>query len=128
MLAIDRSILCDAVRREDNGKFIAIGIYSASVLVSKFPSTLQFTLLVNLTVKDNDKHKINIRIKVDDEIKATLEGEVQLHKYFSEWMPITLPPIEFVAESILLCEQKIEDGAWENFLEMPIELQPNASA
>lgn len=39
-LAIKHTIICDEVRKEDNGKRIIIGVYTNSILVPEFPFTL----------------------------------------------------------------------------------------
>jgi hypothetical protein len=41
-------IVCDDIRREDNGKEIIIGVYSGSIVVPQFPATLLLSLWVGL--------------------------------------------------------------------------------
>lgn len=42
----ETAILCDQVRREDNGKLILIGVYGGDILVDSYPATLGLTAYV----------------------------------------------------------------------------------
>lgn len=38
------SILCDMIRREDNGKLLLIGVYGGDVLLQSYPTTLNIAV------------------------------------------------------------------------------------
>ena len=44
---LDYAILCDDIRKEDNGKMMLIGIYSGDILVPTFPSKLPLSMLLH---------------------------------------------------------------------------------
>jgi hypothetical protein len=41
------AFFCDDVRREDTGKFIFIGVYTAALVVPKFPASVHLTFFVH---------------------------------------------------------------------------------
>lgn len=55
------SVLCDDVRREDNGKFILIGLFEA-INANKFPATHQALFVVNRWCKGEGTFTQRIRI------------------------------------------------------------------
>jgi hypothetical protein len=55
------SVLCDDVRREDNGKFMLIGIFEA-INALKFPATHPFLFVANRWCKGEGKYSQKIRI------------------------------------------------------------------
>lgn len=40
-LSLRTTLICDDVRREDNGKFLLIGVYTPNIVVYQLPATLQ---------------------------------------------------------------------------------------
>ncbi len=55
------SVLCDDVRREENGKFILIGLFEA-INAKKFPATHQMLFVVNRWCKGEGTFTQKIRI------------------------------------------------------------------
>ena len=55
------SVLCDDVRREENGKFMLIGLFEA-INAKKFPATHQSMYVVNRWCKGEGDFKQKIRI------------------------------------------------------------------
>ena len=55
------SVLCDDVRREDNGKFMLIGLFEA-INAKKFPATHQVLFVVNRWCKGEGTFTQRIRI------------------------------------------------------------------
>ena len=76
------SVLCDDVRREDNGKFMLIGLFEA-INAKKFPATHQVLFVVNRWCKGSGTFTQKIRIvnpkdnssifQTDEEMASTAE-------------------------------------------------------
>lgn len=47
-LELTGMILCDDIRREQNGKFILIGVYGISILCNEFPAQLNLHLFCSI--------------------------------------------------------------------------------
>ena len=71
------SVLCDDVRREDNGKFLLIGIFE-SINTSKFPPIHPTLFVVNRWCKGEGAFKQKIRIldAMDQKIVFQTEDQV----------------------------------------------------
>lgn len=64
------SVLCDDVRREENGKFMLIGLFEA-ISSKKFPATHQMLFVVNRWCKGEGDFTQKIRI-INSQDKATV--------------------------------------------------------
>jgi hypothetical protein len=120
-LEVKNAILCDMVRREDNFKLLAIGVYSATVTFSYFPAIAQFTLLANvITSQVGHQNSLHIRVKLDDELNQDMEGEIMLSDEPSDWIAIQLQPIQFVVPTVMSAEALREDGTWYPFFKIRV--------
>jgi len=62
---IEYAIVCDDVRREDNGKFIIIGAYGSDIRVSSSPANLRLSLLVATRSETEHQTLVSIRVTLD---------------------------------------------------------------
>lgn len=107
-------IVCDDVRKEDNGKMMYIGCYEQDIIVSEIPSVLltRLVLFGNAdepgTVSLDVKGELNSEKSFAGNIKATI-----LKKGLASFL---LPPIgiEFKTEGTLTFSVKVGDGDWQN--------------
>lgn len=71
---INAILVCDEIRREENGKFIFLGVYSDAVIVKSFPARLQsFTVYISGHVDNKDIKKVSFCIEGPKKIKM-IEG------------------------------------------------------
>jgi hypothetical protein len=66
------SVLCDDVKREDNGKFMLIGLFEA-INAKKFPATRSSLFVVNRWCKGEGSFSQKIRIVNASDSKAVFE-------------------------------------------------------
>jgi hypothetical protein len=70
-------IICDDVRREQNGKDILIGVYSGDILVQNFPFILPLSMWMEYAPPKSGPNDIFIRIHYGQQppslVKATVE-------------------------------------------------------
>jgi hypothetical protein len=71
------SVLCDDVRREDNGKFMLIGIFEV-VATRKFPSTYAFLHVVNRWCNGQGEFIQKIRLVGPDNQKVAEVPDVKI--------------------------------------------------
>ena len=95
------SVLCDDVRREDNGKFMLIGIFEA-INAKKFPATHPSLFIVNRWCKGEGSFTQKIRITntkdkrivfQTDEQPFTLEDIDRHHTLISKFNNLVFPDI-----------------------------------
>lgn len=113
-------LLCDLIRQENNGKYIAIGIYSSSIVVPFFPSILSFSLFTKLVGDSLGKHDILFRVMVGNDKNQEVSGDLTFENFKEDWIPIPLQPINFQVPSRLSVEQKMEDGSWNEFFSIDV--------
>ncbi len=78
------SVLCDDVRREDNGKFILIGIFEA-IATLKFPSVYNQLHVVNRWCNGEGRYRQKVRIVSPENatVSEVPETEIALSETFA---------------------------------------------
>lgn len=59
------AIVCDDIRREDNGKQIMIGVYTGDILVNTFPSNINLSFWIHLAVIEAGSAEIEVRVVLE---------------------------------------------------------------
>ena len=117
-------ILCDDVRREDNGKQFAIGIYGSEVIVPSFPSILRFSLLVRIGFTGAGKQSIKFRIQSVNGGKQEIGAELETTMASKEWIGVPLQPMVFEAPTTLSILFESPPGKWKKLHSVPIRVGP----
>jgi len=118
------AVVCDLVRREDSGKFILIGVYSASILVPKFPSKLRLAAFVEFYPPAKS---FELELRYADRHGKIFAG-ASAHVEATELEPmssVAIPglPLEFSEQTVLRLEMKINDGEWQLLRLLPVLLK-----
>jgi hypothetical protein len=122
---IVNTIICDDVRREDNGKEILIGIYGSAMLVSKFPAAVSPVLWMQVRPMKSGELRFSIRLKNEaDAVFHEISGGVNVDAP-GEMGAVSTPPapIQVNAEMQLVFEMKQEGGEWTKVREIPVKKQ-----
>lgn len=69
-------IICDQIRREDNGKELIIGAYSGDILFHQFPLVFTFFLYVGFDAPPFKSGEFRFRVELDDGTFSELEGSI----------------------------------------------------
>jgi len=114
------SIVCDEVRREDNGKLLIIGMYSNSVIiVPSFPAVLP-SLTILSVFEGNRPESMPFRLEIrrleNNQKAAEAQGFANIQQPGEGLMPVRFSPMVFQ-----------ESGSYTAQLEMGGELIPIAS-
>jgi hypothetical protein len=64
-MRLDYGILCDQVRKEDNGKLFFIGVYTSDISVPRFPSDVLLTLALAVKPSQVGPHKFELTVSKD---------------------------------------------------------------
>lgn len=98
MITHKYTIMCDEVRREDNGKFILIGVFADSILVNTFPATLLgLTFFVKLEIDDPGIYGMKMRLEKLEggEPLYRAEGAFGYDQIAPVFIPARTPPVTF---------------------------------
>ena len=132
MVKIASALLCDEVRQEDNGKFIAIGIYRGSVQFSKFPTGKGFTALFQIKdMKPAENYSLGFKVLVGGKKIQEIAGTLTNTSPGIEWLPVQINAVEFTEETNLKIYAKVDEQRWKTILEIPIVIKsanPNPTA
>ena len=132
MVKIASALLCDEVRQEDNGKFIAIGIYRGSVQFSKFPTGKGFTALFQIKdMKPAENYSLGFKVLVGGKKIQEIAGTLTNTAPGIEWLPVQINAVEFTEETNLKIYAKVDEQRWKTILEIPIVIKsanPNPTA
>jgi hypothetical protein len=119
-------VVCDDIRREDNGKEILIGVYSGDILVGKFPINL--TLSFWTQFEKIGAGKIPIRFRVSGPGGVTLfQGEGEFDT--PESVPLaTLAlggiPVQIQRPGNISLELKQGDDEWQTIKTIGVSHRP----
>lgn len=65
-LTIKAALMCDEVRREDNGKGLFIGVYQGDVTVKEFPAALRLTWVLLAQPTRSTEREMEFRLTYDE--------------------------------------------------------------
>jgi hypothetical protein len=127
---IEFVLLCDQVRREDNGKLFAIGIYSGTIVLSEFPATLVLSLVTMIRAHKIGEARIELRILLDGAPVAGWDAMFGSPEATGSEL-ISLPPIPVAVPHAGQLEfqfRQRETDAWQTVLAKRVTRGPVAQA
>jgi hypothetical protein len=92
------TIMCDEVRREDNGKFLLVGVYLDTILFNSLPWTVPgVTFFMKLHCDVPGTYGMNMRLEKMEggEPLFTAEGALNSMQRGSMYIPFRTPAIKF---------------------------------
>lgn len=120
------AIICDDVRREDNGKFILIGVYGSSILLPHFPASLTLCALIALDVLEPGEFSFEMRIKFGRRLLLHGQAEVEVDKPGLSLLPARrLQLRDLPSPGELILQAKRNQERWVTALSIPIDLKPD---
>ena len=121
-------VLCEDVRREDNGKLFFLGVFGESVLVSGFPASLTFANPVWFALDEPFDGFVWSQVLLDDTKIAGVKGVARIPPG-QPLMSIQPIPLQVPKEGVLSFQLKFsEESEWQTALSIPIRLSPSARA
>lgn len=119
--AITAALLCDQVRQENNGKYIVVGVYSSSIVVSLFPTLIHLQVFARADIDGPGQHKLQIKVLVGGVENQRVDGELEVPKASSDWLAVPLQPIQFHVPTTLSIEQMDDKGEWSEFFRISVD-------
>jgi hypothetical protein len=117
-------IVCDEVRREDNGKLLLIGVYSSSIIVQQLPAVLVLSLVLGV---DNDKPAeaaMEFRVLLNEIQLRRGKGVLNVRSAGQNLIAIQSIPLEKIeSEGLLDFQLRLRDRDWETVCSLPLALK-----
>jgi hypothetical protein len=117
-------ILCEDIRREDNGKHFVAGIFANNVEYPAFPANSYFRLYVEFFELELRERSLDFQWKVNGELIVGVKGSVEMTE--PGIVPISLPPVmlNFEAPGKLTVDVIIDEEKPATILERNVVVQP----
>jgi len=77
-IKIEYAIICDDIRREDNGKLIIIGVYGSDITVPVYPVSLSLGILIAVRSATDKLEPINFRVLQDGIQKLEIKDKLKM--------------------------------------------------
>lgn len=120
------AIVCDDLRREDNGKELLIGVYSGSILVGAFPQVLVLCFWVPLMIPASGKYEFEFRMRNTDGglVNQTPAIEVEsLHANMDASIGLGQIPFHIPRAGNIILEGRYRRGGWEVIKSIAVDLR-----
>ncbi|MEQ8433845.1 MAG: hypothetical protein RIA71_06360 [Oceanicaulis sp.] len=129
-------LICDSIRKEYNGKYIFIGVYTGDILMSSLPGKLKLDFWVNMTVTDPPKDsEMTVQVIQEGEERPAAELKIGLGPdpdggAEPEDVSFVLPNVPFTIESgaAIVLRGRYKSGKWINILRKPVGELPRDQA
>lgn len=127
-LTLSSVILCDDVRREDNGKDILIGVYTGDVLVPKFPISMSICLWLLMKTKGMGDFERSVRV-LDPAGKIIAAGQFRAtigekEEGFASFA-LTKMPLNIQSTGEIKFQWKSPGGRWKTLLTKNVQINPH---
>lgn len=117
-------IVCDEVRREDNGKLLLIGVYSSSIIVQQLPAALVLALVIRVDNEKPTEIPMEFRILHNDTPLRKGKGVLNLRLGGQNVMAIPSIPLEKIeAEGRMSFQLRLRGRDWEEVCSLPLSLK-----
>jgi len=113
-------LICDDIRKEDNGKFIAIGIYAGDIRISVLPFSLALVGLISFDIPAPIETNIEIIILLNEKQMAHATGEVSFKEAGIAMLSVPKMLVRFEEYGDLHYRIKIGDGDWTDIFNGPV--------
>src|SRR4051794_4058924 len=111
----ETAIVCDDIRREDNGKEILIGVYSGDITVATFPANLRLFFWISTFVEEGGEQVVNMRVLGPGDVQL-IKGEfrIQVSAFPSEGsLPVGPLLLQIQTEGKITLQIKRAGSKWE---------------
>ena len=121
-MKIYNAIICDEVRKEDNGKHLLLGVYPRDVLVNDIPTIISLVLWMQLYMDRNGQFDIELQIRKDKSIISRYEATMSVKDHLLP-QTFTLPqaPIKIDGECTLSIQIREKNKRWKKVREIPVK-------
>lgn len=121
MLKVRYAIVCDEVRREDNGKILLIGVYGTAIFVKKFPVTLALALMLGVDADEPVNTDIHFRATLGGQVIKTGRGHLEIPDIgLNNLLAIPKMPLPLKEEGTLAFELSVDGEKWDSLIALPV--------
>ncbi|MFO1113035.1 MAG: hypothetical protein U1E38_01205 [Rhodospirillales bacterium] len=120
-LSLRYGIVCEDIRREDNGKLILIGVFARDIGISNFPASLVLALCVSMEVDEPGDFEIEFQFLFRDEISIQGKTSITINDPGLGMIVIPRFPIENITgEGGISFRFRQAGSEWQTVASLPI--------
>ena len=124
-MRIHNAIICDQVRKEDNGKHLLLGVYPTDILFPDFPTKSNLVLWMQLYVDRKGEFGVEFRIQKDKKSISHTNATMSVKDHLQPvTIALALPPIEIDGECTLSFQIREKNKRWKTVKELPVKKKP----
>lgn len=117
---IDCAIVCDDVRREQNGKLIIIGVYGNDISVPSYPAALRLAVVLAGHSTGSGKIPMKLRILQDSDNYIEAEGRMVFDVAGTGIFPMGSTVINVSKDTIIDIQIRVGEGKFKSIRKLPI--------
>jgi hypothetical protein len=121
--SIKYGLVCEDIRREDNGKLIIIGMYGQNISLSAVPVGLQLSFLVAVHAGGAGREKIEIDVSLNDEELAKVSGEIEFDAKGLALVTLPRGVMPIRAPGDLVLRARLSDDQWTELWRGPVSIK-----
>lgn len=115
-----RTVFCDDIRREDNGKAILIGVYTDDLVASSLPMTLPLSLWIDIRGLQAGEHDLSVHLQLPAGAEITSpSGQIVVNDgqkpvtIMLSGIPANLQEAGFITVKLMISGQEVSAGRLE---------------
>ena len=121
LVTVRFGLLCDQVRREDNGKLLLIGVFGHDIRVASLPARLALTLVIGISSKSSvDDHSIEVKTSFNGRQVHTGSGRITISESGAELIVVPNIVIQLEQPGELEFKVKLGEGRWNTAATIPV--------
>lgn len=123
-LEIVTAIVCDDIRREENGKDILIGVYGSGLRVQALPTFLNLAVWLEVVPKVTGQHQLKMRMVGQNSsiLFETASLPVQINELRPIHAPLAGVPLQIQAIGPIELQVAVNDQDWQTYRTINVEV------
>ncbi len=118
------AVICDEIRREDNGKFLIIGAYAAEILVLEFPIALGLAAFLPFEAQEKQSLELEFQALVNGQRVYGANGHIEIvsgEPPFADALPINRIGMVLYGEGAIEFQARQKDGEWQTVRRLSVK-------
>ena len=129
-IRVKQAVICEDVRREENGKLFLIGVFGSNIGINEFPANIILATTVWIVAEEAGIHNVRFAWFVDDIEKSGASAKIEIREPgVSVFRVQPVPIVDIEKPGHVSFRVKFSDQDWQIAETLPIVSRsaPNAS-
>lgn len=124
---VESAVVCDSVRREENGKLLLIGVYGGSILLSEYPAAFALSLALRIRPIQLGAFDLEFRGRLDDDVIVKGDAKIEAKDNDVAFIIMEPLPMRIEHEGVLRFEMREKKKRkWALLSELQVGMRPTS--